>query len=279
MYKLLLCHRCAQGLSYRQFHTHWLNQRSRLVLELKTQLGYTRYSQLHQLPRTNLLYQGILLTRSRLVTGLLASKTTSETIYSQDYSCQIQQEERWDVIEQFWYPSQEKLVKALTTQPGSEAAQHLLRDHQLHVRRTTAITAEEFVVVDSPSLSFPRINNMFCLRSPVGMTREAMLNYWSTEHKALVQSLQSPLRYRAYDQMYVRTTPALSEVVKTLGGSLGEEFDGVAALVYRRQSELIQGFLDLRTQIANLQLVKDETTFIDRQRSVLVFGREYQFSP
>ena len=277
MYKLLICHRSVPDLSYRQFHTHWLKQRSSLVLKLKSQLGYTQYRQLHQLPRTNLLYNGILLTRSPLVTGLLAAKAP-ENVSSQANSRHIQQSESWDVIEQFWYPSQEALVTNLMTQQGKEAAQQLVADQGSSVASTTVITAEEFVIDKPASLSFPRINNMFLLRSPRDMTRETMLNYWITEHKALVQSKQSALRYRAYDQLHVRSSPELSVVVETLGGQVSEEFDGIAVLVYGRQWELLQGFLDLRTQFANLQLVKDETTFIDHRRSVLVFGREYQFS-
>ena len=278
MYKLLLCHRPVPDLSYRQFHTHWLQQRSSLVLKLKSQLGYTQYRQLHQLPRTNILYNGILLTRSPLVTGLLTSKASKGTS-SQTKSRQSQQSERWDVIEQFWYPSQEALVTNLTTQQGEEAAQKLVADQDSSVESTTVITTEEFVVDESSSLSFPRINNMFFLRSPEEMTRETMLHYWGTEHKELVQSKQPALRYRAYDQLHVRSSPDLSAVAKILGSNVGEEFDGIAALIYGRQWELFQGFLDLRTQLANLQLVKDETTFIDHRRSVLVFGREYQFSP
>ncbi len=275
MYKLLLCHRSILDLSYRQFHTHWLKQRSSLVLKLKSQLGYTQYRQLHQLPRTNLLYNGILLTRSPLVTSLLAAKAPEKT-----KSLQSQQPERWDVIEQFWYPSQEALVTNLMTQQGKEAAQQLVADQGSSVASTTVITTEEFVIDKPASLSFPRINNMFFLRSPGDMTRETMLNYWSTEHKELVQSKQSALRYRAYDQLHVRSSPDLSTVVETLGGRVSlEEFDGIAVLIYGRQWELFQGFLDLRTQFANLQLVKDETTFVDHQSSVLVFGREYQFSP
>lgn len=277
MYKLLLCHRRLPKLSYRQFHTHWLKQRSSLVLELKSQLGYTQYSQLHQLPRTNLLYKGILLTRSPLVTGLLTSKA-SEMASSQTNNRKIQQLEPWDVIEQFWYPSQEALVTNLFTEQGRGAAQKLLANWGSSVQQTTAITTEEFVVVEPPSLSFPRISNMFFLRSPGGMTRETMLKYWSTEHKELVQSKHSALRYRAYDQLHVRSNLELSAVVKTLNSNVEEEFDGIAELIYSRQLELFQGFLNLRTQLANLQLVKDETTFIDHQRSVLVFGREYQFS-
>ncbi len=277
MYKLLLCHRSLPDLSYRQFHNHWLKQRSPLVINLQSQLGYTGYRQLHQLPRTNLLYQGILLTRSPLVTGFLAAKAP-ENVSSQSNNRQSQHSGRWDVIEQFWYPSQEALVTSLTTQQGREAAQQLLIDQKPYVEKTTGITTEEFVVVEPPSLSFPRINSMFFLRSPGGMTRETMLNYWGTEHKKLVQSKQSALRYRAYDQLHVSSSPDLSAVAKILGSNVGEDFDGIAALIYGRQWELFQGFLDLRTQLANLQLVKDETTFIDHQRSVLVFGREYQFS-
>ena len=58
---------------------------------------------------------------------------------------------------------------------------------------------------------------------------------------------------------------------------MGEGFDGIASLSYRAQWELVLGFLNPFTQIANIKLIKDEVGFIDAQRSPLVFGKQLFF--
>ncbi|MFQ6021416.1 MAG: EthD domain-containing protein [Acidiferrobacterales bacterium] len=278
MYKILLCHRRKKGLGYGKFHNHWMEPRSRLVLDLHAKLGYSRYAQLHQVRRINLLYQGIRFTRSPVVTALL-SVIQGKKVPKSQRDRHTQREERWDVVEELWYPSREALVEALSSEAGVDAARRLVEDHTPFVRRTAVVTAEEFVAAEDPALRSPRITTVFCLRSRPGMTREEMLAYWGESHKQLVLSLQRALKYRAYDQLHVRSAAELSAVVEKLGGSAGEEFDGVAGLAYGSQWELVLGFLNPWTQVANLRLVKDEINFIDGQRSALVFGRQYLLGP
>jgi hypothetical protein len=188
-----------------------------------------------------------------------------------------EREEQWDLVEAFWYPSREALLHALTSQAGAEAGSQLAADGKRWVRRTAVITAEVFVANEDSTLRYPRIVTLFCLRALSSMTREQMLDYWGTSHKKLVMSLRSALKYRKYDQLHVRSAPELTTAVENLGGSAGEEFDGVAALAYGSQWELVRGLVNPRTQFANLKLVKDEVTFIDGTRSALVFGREDSF--
>lgn len=274
MFTLLICHRRGQGQRYPAFHTHWLQQRSQLVTRLKPQLQYDRYTQLHQAPRVNLLYQGILLTRSPVVTKLLTGKSGTPKSWRDR---QTQREERWDLVEQFDYACQDALVAAFTSAAGQQAAQQLVRDQTSTVRRTAIAIAERFAAVAAPALGYPRANILFCLRRSQSLTRAAMLDYWGTHHKTLVQSVQPALGYQAYDQLHVRSHPAFKTIIGALGSSVGEPFDGIAALTYGSESAVTQSFLSLRSQWANFQLVKDETTFLDLPRSALVFGQEYAF--
>ena len=169
------------------------------------------------------------------------------------------------------------MIAALTAGAGKRAVARLVEDHAAKVRRTTIVIAEEVRVAEESNRANPRIGTMFCLRTPAGMTRDEMLEYWGSSHKRLVLSLQRSLGYRAYDQLHARSDSDLTALVELFGGHVGEEFDGVALLVYKNQFQLIRGFLNPFTQISNLKLVKDEVGFIDGQRSSLVFGREYLF--
>ncbi len=278
MYKVILCHRRRESVAQRKLRTHWRDSRSRLVADLRAELGYSRYAQVHQLSRRNLLYLGIRATRSWLVTTFL-SLFRGRKPRRLPRDRHTQREERWDVIDEFWYPSRQALITALTSRGGVDGLRRLIDDHAPLVRRTAVITAEEFVAAEDPGQRSSRIIALFCLRSLPGMTRGMMLHHWGTSHRELVLSLKRALKYRAYHQMHVRSDAGLQDVVDNLGGSAGQEFDGVAALAYRSQWGLILGFVDPRTQIANLKLVRDEITFIDGQRSALVFGRQFLFGP
>jgi len=273
MYEVLLCHRRSRQVRGKAFHTQWADERRRLVLELKAQLGYDGYSQLHQLSRCNLLYQAIRLSRSWMFTACF-SALQGLPLPPLFRDRGTEREERWDLVEVFQYPSREALIQALVSQAGAEAGARLAADGKQWARRTAAITAEVFVANEDPTLRTPRIVTLFCLRTLSSMTREQMLDYWGRSHKKLVMSLQAALKYREYDQLHVRSAPELTTVVENLGGSTGEEFDGVAVLAYGSQWEVVRALFNPRTQIANLKLVKDEVTFIDGTRSALVFGQE-----
>ena len=58
-----------------------------------------------------------------------------------------------------------------------------------------------------------------------------------------------------------------------------EEYDGVAELCFTNQWVLAKGIFNPRTELANFELVKNETGFIDHHRSVLVYGNHYRIFP
>ena len=273
MYELVLCHRKKSGLGYDEFHSHWRQVRSALVLALQPALGYSSYGQLHQSSRLNPLYLSVLFTRSRLVTSLLATKKMVPRQPNSRMRC----EERWDVTDEFLFPSKDAMVQALMSEAGTAAARRLVEDQTPRVRRTEVVTADQFVAAPDPAPAMMDTRTVFFLRRRPELTRQEMLDYWSGSHKRLVLSLQNDLKYRSYNQLHVRSAPELAAVAQRFESSVAEEFDGVAELCFTSQWDLVKGVFRPVTELANLKLVKDETNFVDGQRSELVLGNHYRF--
>ncbi len=186
-------------------------------------------------------------------------------------------EEHWDVTDELLFASKDAMVQALTSEAGTAAARRLVEDHTPRVRRTEVVTSEEFVAAPDPAPGPMDARTVFFLRRRPEMTREEMLGYWGDSHKKTVLSLQSNLKYRAYNQLHVRSAPELTAVAQRFEGAAAEEYDGVAELCFTSQWELVKGVFSITTESANLKLVKDETNFVDGQRSDLVLGNHYRF--
>ena len=274
-YKMLLCHRRTPGQSRKAFHAHWRGPRKHLVLGLQKELGFESYAQVHQYCRWNLIYQGIRISRSRFVTDLFARKEGQQIGPKPDRQTTLA--ERWDVVEELIYPSRETLVAALTAAAGHQAGARLVEDQRPRVRRT-AVMAVEVNPVIRPDGSFPPVTTLFFLRSRPPLDRAQMIDYWKNSHSKFFASFQDALDYSSYDQMYVRDGEDLTRAIDALGGSAGDPFDAVARVAYNNQWTVAKGFLSLRTQIANIRLIKDEVTFIDGGRSTLMLGEADQFS-
>jgi hypothetical protein len=273
MYKLVLCHRMNPGLGDDDSHDHWRQARSALVLDLQPALGYSSYAQTHQACRLNPLYLSILFSRSRSVSSLLATKP----MVARQRKSGPHREERWDVTDEFLFPSREVMIQGLMSEAGTVAVRRLVEDQTPRVRRTEVVTAEEFVVATDPAPAAKEARTVFFLRRRPELAREEMLRYWGENHKRLVLSVQNGLKYRAYNQLYVRSAPEFAALVQKFGGIAAEEFDGVAELCFTSQWDLVKGVLSPATELANLKLAKDETNFIDGERSQLVFGNHYRF--
>lgn len=274
VYRLVLGHRLRKHLSRREFLDYFRQSRGQLVLGLRGPLGFDAYHQTAQTRRYNPLYLGIRASRSWLVTSLFTLLGGLGIRPKPDP--EIRADESWDVVEELSYPSRRALVDALGSADGRSAARRMADDHRPLSRRTAVLVAEAFPVVRDPGGAFPKTTTLFFLRSPRSLSREDMLRHWGTSHKQLFVSLKKRLGYVAYDQMHVRDGEDLSAVTEALGGAAGEDFDGVAKVIYRNQLSVLWGFLNPLTQLANVRLLRDEVTFIDAARSRLVFGRENQ---
>lgn len=269
MYALLLCYRRGRRAGRFAFRDHWRVRRASVIAELKSALGYDSYAQIHRASRLNILYLGILASRSWPLTalfsvmqGLPVPRLTRRANVAA---------ERWDAVEIFRYESRETFLGALTSAAGLAAAKRLSADALGLVRHSAAVVSEIVPVYDDPGLGWPRTVTLFCLRARPPMTRAAMLERWRTAHRDLVLSLQPGLGYLNYDQLHARDASELMAAVEAFGATEGS-FDGVAVIAYRNQQDLIRRLFSPATQIGNLKLVRDEVNFIDGRNSALVFG-------
>jgi len=261
MYELLLCHRRAHWVTPGAFFDHWRGRRREVVAQLRPALRYAQYVQLERASRFNILYLAIRASRSWPVTALLAAL---QRLPLPSFFTGSEGDERWDVVESFRYASRGDLEAAFGSPEGIAALRSLGADALGRVRNGATLVTEDLVVSDDVALGYPRTVTRFCLRARPPLTHAQMLERWKTTHKALVTELQAPLGYREYDQLYVEPSPNAN----------GRSFDAVAVLAYGAESSLLRRLIDVRTQLANFRLVKDEVHFIDLGRSALVFGTE-----
>lgn len=275
MHKLLLCHERRQTTSSRRFHRHFCERRAELVRAERAALGYMAYTQLHQSSRINPLYQGILLSRSPVVTALFALAQKVPQPRPWRLRRDALRAKRWDVVEEFTYASERSLVEALRRPDGLRAAAALVRDQRGVSSFSVVVVAESFAVIADPAPGAPRVKHMFFLRGVPSITREQMLDYWGTRHKVLFAQYQRALRYSGYEQLHVRSSPRLAEIAKLLGGRELPEFDGIAGVTYPGESEIALDFISPIAQAANLRLVQDEVRFIHGPACSFVYGQSH----
>lgn len=274
MYKLLVCHRRAAGLSREEFQRNWRGRRSQLVLDLRPRLGFVQYGQTHQVSRWNLLYQRARASRSWIVTAPFAALdgNTVPPPWADDRSAKPT--DAWDVVEELAYPSEKAAAEALTSSAGSEAIRRLAEDQSSRTHRTVSFVTETHVPARAPESPVPQVSLLFFLRSREEMTRKEMLDYWETDHEELFLSLQDAMGYREYEQMHVRSPPFS---VDPLGSRADESVDGIARITFADLWTMGLKGLHPAALLANVRLIRDETTFADLQRSTMALGREYRF--
>lgn len=269
MFRLLICHRRKSFAG--SSRAYWLGPRARLIRGLQPALQYLRYSQVHQLGRLNPLYLGILASRSWLPTRLIA------TIQRRPLPPSLAQgppSEKWDIVEEFWFESEEMLEQALSSVTGRAAFERMATELNGKVSRSGLMLANALTIADAPHLPSGSIATLFFLGRTSDLTREQMLHHWETSHAKLVLSLQRSLNFHAYDQLHARRVPKLEGIANVFRARV-VEYDGVADLMYSSQGVVGRGFLNPLTQLANFKLVGDEIHFIDGNHSVLVFGKRY----
>lgn len=276
MYKLLLCHRRARQVSRQSFQAYWRDQRSQLAIELQSGLGFVEYGQTHQVSRWNLLYQGARASRSWVVTAPFAALDGNKVPPPWARGRSAKPDAAWDVVEALGYPSEQAAVEALTSSSGTDALRRLADDQAPRTRRTVSFVTETHVPARDPDPPVPQVSLLFFLRSWEEMTRREMLDYWETDHAELFLSLQEAMGYREYEQMHVRSPPS-SVPLDSLGAYAGASADGIARITYADLWTMGLRGLHPAALLANVRLIRDETTFADLQRSTLVLGREYQF--
>lgn len=248
--------------------------------ELRGALGFSRYTQVHAAPRYHPIYRTLLWSRSRLGEVMFFPHRLPmrlREVLGPGSTRESDDTERWDVVDQLWFPSAEALERAFTAPEGRAAAERLRRDHAGMAERTRVLVGEDRVATTDESPGRAETKILYLLRSRPGMSAEEMQVYWGGEHRTLVLSARDHMGYRGFEQMHTARPEALVRAAEALGGEAGDDIQGVASLSFDGASAMVGSLLLPNRILTNRRVLADELRFLDSPRCCMIFGREIAF--
>ncbi len=118
------------------------------------------------------------------------------------------------------------------------------------------------------------IKLVFSLRRRSDLTRDEFQAYWRDQHAPLVSRHADVLGIRRYVQTHTRA----SDVAAAQSAARGSEpdlYDGQAELWWDSLDDVVAAVSTPAGQQAALELLEDESRFIDLERSPLWIGEEH----
>jgi uncharacterized protein (TIGR02118 family) len=114
----------------------------------------------------------------------------------------------------------------------------------------------------------------FCLRRKEGMTREEFQRYWLESHGPLVRSLRAALpSMTRYVQCH--TDPETTDLVRATRPGTEAPYDGIAEIWVDLDRTAEEASTPAGAD-ALAQLLRDELTFIDMERSAIFVTVEHE---
>ena len=117
------------------------------------------------------------------------------------------------------------------------------------------------------------IKLVYCLRRLPHLSREEFQRYWRQNHGPLVRERAQALRIRRYVQVHTLESPTNDALRRSRGGL--EPYDGVVELWYESADDLAAAAASPEGRKAGEELLEDERSFIDLERSALWIAREH----
>ena len=114
---------------------------------------------------------------------------------------------------------------------------------------------------------------VYVVRRLPHMSREEFQRYWRETHGPLVRSRGRTLRIRRYVQVHTLESP-INDALRESHGTL-EPYDGDAELWWDSDEELVAATASPEGRKAAQELLEDERSFIDLERSALRIGEEH----
>ncbi|MFF4250675.1 EthD domain-containing protein [Streptomyces sp. NPDC001663] len=99
-------------------------------------------------------------------------------------------------------------------------------------------------------------------------------HYWLYNHGPLARKQVKKLGGNRYVQSHTNNA-ALSNVIATSRGQVGQALDGVTEVWFPSREALVKALASPEGEQANLRLAEDERNFIDLPRSSYFFTKEY----
>jgi uncharacterized protein (TIGR02118 family) len=115
---------------------------------------------------------------------------------------------------------------------------------------------------------------VFCLTRKEGLSREEFQTYWRETHAPLVAARAEVLQIRRYVQAH--SLPAEAQVATRSSRNAPPEYDGVAELWWDSWDALAANAGNPDAAKASAELLDDERSFIDLERSPLWWAEEHE---
>ena len=114
----------------------------------------------------------------------------------------------------------------------------------------------------------------FCLRRLPHLSREAFLDYWLNSHADLMRRHAKTLGVKRYVQVHGMPT-AIGEAMQNVRGA-PEPYDGTAEVWFETLDDIMANGRDPAAREAARELLDDERTFVDLEKSPIWIGEEHE---
>ena len=112
----------------------------------------------------------------------------------------------------------------------------------------------------------------FCLRRLPHLSLHEFQSYWREQHGPLMEKHKEVLRYVHYAQIH-RLEDDTGDLLGLVRGA-PEPYDGIAETIWASKSDLEMAMTTAEGRAAGRELLADEKTFIDLERSPIWLGEE-----
>ncbi|MGB0694454.1 MAG: EthD domain-containing protein [Rhodospirillaceae bacterium] len=118
------------------------------------------------------------------------------------------------------------------------------------------------------------IKLVMCLTRRSDLTREEFLDYWLNKHAPFFLENAHIMRSKRYVQDHTLTSP-LNDVFRS-SRNMMPEFDGIAEVWFESEQDLMEAFGTQEGQDLGAALLKDESNFVDHERSAAFLVQEHE---
>ncbi|MEM9633154.1 MAG: EthD domain-containing protein [Pseudomonadota bacterium] len=119
------------------------------------------------------------------------------------------------------------------------------------------------------------IKLVMCLTRRADLSREEFLDYWQNSHGPFFMENAVTMRAKRYLQDQTLNSP-MNDAFRQ-SRNMMTEFDGVAEVWFESEEDLMEAMSTEEGQELATALLKDESNFIDHEKSCAFLVREQEF--